>query len=93
MDTLQATKIKELVETHNLPREIVERCVAKDGLVDTERLGIALQSADFGKSGRGAVDQAQVENAKQAYSEAVARRDHVAMIGLKRRVFELGGTV
>ena len=93
MDTLQATKIKELVETHNLPREIVERCVAKDGLVDTERLGIALQSAAFGKSGRGAVDQAQVENLKSAYQEARDRGDHVSAIGLKRQVFEAGGSI
>jgi hypothetical protein len=93
MDTLQAQKISELVKEHNLPPEIVGRCVAADGLVDNERLGIALQSSAFGKSGRGAVDQVQVESLKAAYAEAEKRGDNVAMIGIKRRVFELGGRI
>jgi hypothetical protein len=91
-DGLRKAKIDELVKEHNLPAEIISRCVLDDGLVDTERLGIALQAVAHGASGRGVVDQAHLKNLKEAYGAAKHRGDTVSMVSLKRQIHEMGGT-
>jgi len=92
-DELRKAKINELVKEHNLPPEIISRCVLNDGIVDIERLGIALQSVAHGASGRGVVDQAKIEALKTKYREAETRGDTLAMVSLKRQVREAGGLI
>jgi hypothetical protein len=91
MDALRQQKINQLVSEHNLPSDIVDRCVGVDGTVDIARLGIALQTQQFMLTGMTAQNAAEIESLKKAYKEAQARRDGMAMVRIQSRIYELGG--
>jgi len=88
---LKQTKIAALVAEHGLPGEILAQIVDDNGLVDSARLGIALQTRAFTQSGMNAVNEGLIEALCDAYWEAQDRRDAVAMISLKGRIYKLGG--
>jgi hypothetical protein len=88
---LKEQKIQELQQQHDLPAEILGRCVDETGTVDNARLGIALSTRAFTQSGMSAQNQAQVEALSEQYYQAQDRHDASAMIRIKSRIYELGG--
>jgi hypothetical protein len=88
---LKETRIAELQKQHDLPTGILAQCVDETGTVDTARLGIALQTREFTKSGMSAVNEGLITALSDKYYEAEARRDPVSMISLKNAIAKIGG--
>jgi|WetSurSiteA1Bulk_404760.scaffolds.fasta_scaffold178201_2 hypothetical protein len=88
---LREERINQLVVEHNLPSDIVGRCVAADGIVDNEKLGLALATRAFAQSGVANANQAEIERLTEEYYVAQDKRDPAQMIRLQSRIFELGG--
>jgi len=93
MNDLKERRINQLVTEHNLPSDIVSRCVNEDGIVDNGKLGIALQTRAYAESGKTAANEGLIAALSDAYWEATDRKDAVAMISLKSGIFKLGGTL
>jgi hypothetical protein len=91
MNDLRQAKINALVAEHNLPSDIIGRCVAADGIVDNDKLGLALQTRAFAQSGIANANQAEIERLIDEYYVAQDNRDPARMIRLQSRIFELGG--
>jgi hypothetical protein len=99
---LKEAKIQELQAQHGLPAEILGRCVSDDGIVDGDKLGIALQSATFGISARSAAKQAEIEALQNAYKNLqdeiknpqANKPDLVGrMVSIKGRLQALGAVI
>jgi hypothetical protein len=88
---LKDQKITELQQQHDLPAGILGQCVDETGTVDTARLGIALQTREFTKSGITAQHQLLIDALVNAYYQAQDRRDVSAMICLQSRIHKMGG--
>ena len=91
MSTFKEQRIAELQMQHDLPAGILAQCVDETGTVDTARLGIALQTRAFTQSGMDVANEGLIAALSDAYWEAQDRKDAVAMINLKSRIFKLGG--
>ena len=91
MSDLKEQMIAELQRQHDLPTGILDQCVDEGGTVDTARLGIALQTREFTKSGMTVANEGLIEALSNAYYEAEGRRDAAAMVSLKDRIYKLGG--
>ncbi|MCX5888195.1 MAG: hypothetical protein NTY36_01925 [Deltaproteobacteria bacterium] len=98
MSDLKEKRIDEVAAQYpSIPRNLFSPAVDAAGLVNSDYLAGIITAFQAGVSGKVAAQDAknaaQVEALKTQYREAVARGDSVAMIGLKRRVHELGGAV
>ena len=93
MSDLKEQRINELQRQHDLPTGILGQCVDFNGTVDTARLGIALQTRAFTQSGMDVANEGLIVALSDAYYEAQDRKDAVAMVSLKSRIFKLGGTL
>lgn len=98
MSELKELRLTEILEQYpGVPRDVLAPAVDAAGLVDTILLGHVLRVYLAGKEGR--VDRqagekvAQLQSLRTAYNEAKTRGDATAMVGLKRRLHELGAAV
>jgi hypothetical protein len=98
MSDLSELRLTEILEQYpGVPRDILAPAIDSAGIVDVTQLGHILRAYRAGAEGRvaaqGAQNAAKLESLKTAYAEARSRGDSVAMVGIKRRVYELGGAV
>lgn len=98
MSDLKELRLTEILEQYSgVPRDVLAPAIDSAGIVDTTQLGHIIRAYQAGASGRvaaqGAQNAAQLKTLTAAYVEAQGGGDYVRMIGIKRQVFALGGTV
>jgi hypothetical protein len=59
--SVREQKVNQLVAEHNLPAEIVGRCVDEAGIVNADMLGIALQTKNLTQEGMAVMDLSEAE--------------------------------
>lgn len=91
MSTLKEQKINELQRQHDLPAGILAQCVDETGTVDTTRLGIALQTRQFTKTGMTAANEGLIEALNEQYYVCQDKKDVSGMMRCQDRIVALGG--
>ena len=64
-----------------------------DGIVDNDKLGVALLTRAYAESGKSAANEGLIEALSAAYWAAADSRDALSMVALKCRINKLGGNL
>ena len=88
---MREQSIQKIMTAHHLPWNIAEQVVDDSGNVDQEKLQAVLLGVSWGKSPASSADPKLTQALSDAYWEAEARRDAVAMVSLKNAIAKIGG--